>query len=362
MRRDMTNPAFAQFQTRFHRDFARDPDMYPQNLDLFQAKVLVVGTTQGDLDNASFLDDRMLQPGMAGGWLAMDDFLARAGEAPEPAERLGFIFHIGHCGSTLISRLLASRPQDSALREPLPLRVLAEANCDIAEPWAPISEDGIHELLGAFVRSWSRPHPGVTRTIVKATSLASGLGAALLDTAPQARALALRMNLEPFLAALLAPETPSIDLSRGARVRFGRLKALLGDPGWRLHQLSLGELAAASWLCEAFTMADLAANYPNRVLGMDLDQFLAEPQAQLLTAAEHMSLDWSADDAKTALASPIMSQYSKAPEHAYGPGLRKQVLDDSRQRNADEISAGHLFVERMLKAHPILQPVEAWTV
>jgi hypothetical protein len=362
MRRDMTNPAFAQFLERFHRDYARDADLFPQNLDPLQRKVLVVAAAQGALEEASFLDDRMLTPGMAGGWLSFEDFLLRAREAAEPAGRLGYIFHVGHCGSTLLSRLLAFRPGDTALREPQILRVLAEASCDIAEPWAALSEDMIHQLLDGLVRSWARPRGEASRVIVKATSLASGLGPDLLELTPQARAIALHMKLEPYLAALLAPETPSVDLSRGARVRFGRLKALLGDPGWRLHQLSLGELAAASWLCEASAMADLAATHPDAVHALDFDDFLAAPGPHVLQAANHMGLGWTEPDAHAALASPIMQRYSKAPEHQYGPDLRRQVLDDSRRRNAGEIAAGRAFVGRMLSAHPVLKPVEAWTV
>jgi hypothetical protein len=38
--------------------------------------------------------------------------------------------------------------------------------------------------------------------------------------------------------------------------------------------------------------------------------------------------------------SPVLTRYSKAPEHAYTPNVRAEVLRDSRRRNREEISKG----------------------
>ncbi len=75
---------------------------------------------------ASFLDDRILGPATRGGWLPLDRVLEAARHAAD-LRPLHFIFHTGHVGSTLVSRLLDETGAVLSLREPLPLRTLADA-------------------------------------------------------------------------------------------------------------------------------------------------------------------------------------------------------------------------------------------
>src|SRR5438105_4764143 len=81
------------------------PDAYPQKIDLVPEAVLLVQFDAGAYRAASFLDDRILSPATKGAWLPV----ARAAEASRlvtSARPLHFIFHTGHVGSTLVSRLL----------------------------------------------------------------------------------------------------------------------------------------------------------------------------------------------------------------------------------------------------------------
>lgn len=345
-----TSPVLA----RLNADFATDPRLYPHSLDLAGRRVLVVELGLEALGAASFLDERVLQVRPAGGWMDEDAFVALAGGAGAPGAALGFIFHMGHCGSTLLARLLAHRGDAFALKEPLTLRQLAEAALDLDTPWDAVGAQRHTGLMQALLNSWARRPAGVERAIVKATSLTSGLAPALMDRAPETRALVLRLGLEPYLATLLAPEPLSGDLSAGARMRFRRLTQAIGDPGWRLHRLSPGELAAASWLTEAFSLKQLLAHAPDRTLAIDFEAFLAEPDAHLLDAARHIGLSWDEAAAKAAAGSDIMRRYAKAPEHGYDPDLRRRVLEDSRSRKAGEIAKGLAFAHAAMERNAAL--------
>lgn len=336
--------------------FARDPALLPHTLDLLGRRVLVVDPGWAAIQEASFLDDRLLQTRPPGGWIDEADLLARARTIPDPGAGLGFIFHLGHCGSTLISRLLQTGGA-AAYREPQALRQLAEADAEAGEPWDPVGPERFAALSDALLRAWSRRPQDAPAAVVKATSLVSGLAPALMARAPQAPALLLSMGLQPYLAALLAPEAPSADLARGARVRFARLKRRIGDPGWRLHALSPGELAAASWLAEALALAEARAAAPERTMMLDFDAFLARPAADLARAAAHFRLGWTADQAEAAAAGPVMSRYAKAPEHGYGAQDRAAILAASAVRNADEIARGRAFAEAALSRLQALAPV-----
>lgn len=340
--------------------FAAGPRYFPHTLDIAARRVLMLDLPVATYLAESFLDDRLFQAGPRGGWLGEDDFLLMAGQLPAPTDAPGFIFHVGHCGSTLLSRLLAAGG-GFPVREPVPLRVLADARCEADKPWDPLGVDRYRGLLNAFVRSWARRPDGAATVIVKATSLSSGLAPDLLAAAPGAPALALRIPLPAYLAALLAPDEPSADLMRGARVRLSRLTALCGgDPGVRLHALSPGELAALSWLAEAATLAGLHRAEPDRVMALDFEDFLKQPAGRLHDMARHFGLALSRDDAGAAIASPVMSRYSKAPDQGFTPDDRAAMQAQSAARNAGEIAKGRAMVESLVRRYEGLSDVSDW--
>ena len=109
------------------------PDAYPQHLDLVRGLVLAIRMDEAAYRGASFLDDRVLGPGTQGAWLPGASVSEAAGRVAHPRP-LHFIFHTGHVGSTLLSRLLDETGAVLPLREPLPLRVLADAHDALGRP------------------------------------------------------------------------------------------------------------------------------------------------------------------------------------------------------------------------------------
>ena len=144
------------------------PDAYPQKLDLTRGLVLAIRLDAAGYRSASFLDDRILAPTTQGAWLPM----ARVAEAarliadPRP---LHFIFHTGHVGSTLVSRLLDETGIVLPLREPLPLRSLAEAHDVIAQPESLLSASQFTDSLDTILRLWTRGYEWTRAVVVKAT-------------------------------------------------------------------------------------------------------------------------------------------------------------------------------------------------
>ena len=94
------------------------PDAYPHNLDLVRNAVLLLSLDSNRYRQASFLDDRILGPGVKGAWITSDQAVAALSQV-KCARPLHFIFHTGHVGSTLISRLLDDTGELLPLREPL---------------------------------------------------------------------------------------------------------------------------------------------------------------------------------------------------------------------------------------------------
>ena len=319
---------------------------YPFKLDLARQRVLRIEMDEAAFRAASFLDERILTPATQGGWVPMQDFLQPAA-APQPVLPLHFIFHTGHVGSTLVSRLLDEAARVLPLREPLPLRTLAGMHDALPETPTPGSRELFDGLLAALLREWQRGFAATEAVIVKATSSAARIAPALLDAAPRARAIYLDLRAEPWLATLLAGENSPIDLNGHAPERLRRLIAQRGSSTAMPATPSLGELAAMSWLAETTTRRAVLARYPQRVLAIDFDEFLADVPAHLRTILSHFGLPADPGFLAGVQRSPVLTRYSKAPEHPYDPALRAAVLHDSRQRNREEILKGLRLLDRL---------------
>lgn len=323
-----------------------DPELLPFKLDLIGRRVLWVRLTAAQRASAAFLDERALPPATQGGWSPLAS-LATGDALKAPVDA---IFHIGHCGSTLLARLLEAWRPVQVLREPLPLRALAEAWTLRERPEARVSEAQARELLHALQVAWSRPLDGSSATVVKATSSCNGLVAPLLGSSPM-RVVLLGLALPTYLAALMKSPDSVHDAAAAAGERLTSLQSAGWAEGVALHQLSLPEQCAMGWLAERVRFEDLARGADGaRVLRLDFDRLLDGPRTALASVAAHLGLPAAGIDA--ALASPAWTRYSKAQSHAYAAADRVHDLKLSRQRFAREIDEGLRWVDTQLRHRP----------
>jgi|CXWL01.1.fsa_nt_gi hypothetical protein len=343
---------------RFRDKLLADPSLLAHKLDFFSQRILFVRLTEADYRQASFLDDRILTPTTQGMWMGFEDVnLALAGVAP--ARPLHFIFHAGHVGSTLVSRLLEEAGGVLALREPLTLRALAEAQDALGEADSLLSQEHFDSLLREQILLWSRGYAGTRVNIVKATSATARLGPALLQACPTAQALYLNLPLEPYLAALLAGENSPIDLRGFAGERVRRLQRFGAEPLAPVHAMSMGELAAMSWAVERLSEVALAEAGDKRVLSLNFERLLAEPEACLRALCAHFQLGAPETYFTKIGQSPAWQRYAKAPEHPYSPQDRTQILAEARKLKSDEIRKGLLWFDAMATGSPQIANLSA---
>jgi hypothetical protein len=167
------------------------------------------------------------------------------------------------------------------------------------------------------------------------------------------RAVLLDMPLRPYLATLLKSPDSTRDAATAAAERLYDLRARGYGDGVCLHALSLPQQCAMGWLAERIRFAALAQAQPGRVLRIDFEQLLAQPEATLRTIAAHLALEPSGVAA--ALASPAWQRYAKAQDHGYGREDRAHDLALAMQRHHAEIEAGVAWVEGCAQRHPQLQ-------
>jgi hypothetical protein len=310
------------------------PALYPHKLDDARTRVSLIRLEEAQYRAASFLDARVLAAASPAGVAPLAQ-VAEAARALTGAKPIHFIFHIGHVGSTLLSRLLDEIPGVLSLREPLPLRQLAD------RPDAAI--------LDTFVRLWRRGFPSTEAVVLKATSSAARLAPDLLALCPDARAVYMYLDAEPYLSTLLAGEHSAQDLEGHRAERTARLAAHLGEAPPPVA--GTGELAALSWLAERLTMDAVVAAHGPRVMPLDFEALLANVDHVVAAVTRH--LRWNLDP-RLVLAvkhSPAFTRYAKAPEHEYSPSFRAEILAQSRRDNAAEIGRALGWLKALAQRH-----------
>jgi hypothetical protein len=334
------------------------PDVYPQKIDLNSLMVLLLQFDEDAYRQASFLDDRILAPAAVGAWASLDR-VADASRLVLDRRPVHFIFHTGHVGSTLVSRLLDETGLVLSLREPLPLRTLAEAHDALGRGDALLSAAQFDHVLATLLRLWSRGYPGNRSVVVKATSSVGRIAVPLLARNEGSRAICLNLRAEPYLATLLAGQNSPADLRGHGPERMRRLQSRIGGPLPPLHALSIGELAAMSWLAESWSQREAIGRYPTRVIAIDFDQFLTSIAPSMERILRHFILPIDARRLQELSRSPVLTRYSKAPEFAYTPEIRAELLRDSRRRNGDEIRKGLAWLEQLARSdHAVAQVLQ----
>lgn len=324
----------------------RSPEWLPHSLDVAGDRVLFLRLGEGEYRAASFLDGRIVTPASTGQWIEMARVIEAAAGLPDTWRG---IFHIGHVGSTLISRLLGEVPGLFALREPAAMRTLADSDPDAAESWW--DRAAWSARVAALDALWSRAWRQGEVALVKVTSVASVFAAARAAIAP---CLFVTARAETYLATILAQEGNRAEAVALAPARLRRLNRRIGGPVFRLAAMGEGERVAMAWACEMATL-DEAAN--ERVAWVDFDGFLAAPAEGLAAAAAHLGAGLGAGEAERLVEGPLMRAYAKGPEHAYSAGLRAEVLAVARREHGREIATGLRWLEGAGARYPAVARV-----
>ncbi|HEY8698405.1 MAG TPA: hypothetical protein VIM02_12380 [Rhizomicrobium sp.] len=318
----------------------RSPELFPHSYDVAAEAISFIRLSEADYRQASFLDARILgrqSVGRAVSWPQLQAAVA----ASRLEEGCHFIFHIGHTGSTLLSRLLDAHPRVLGIREPMILRTFAQLGSDSAEgakePWP---DDAFDARLGLFLKLWSRGFRADQQAVVKATSFVSELAPRILARPYRPRGIFLFVPPETYLATILAGPNSRQESKMLAPSRLVRLQRRIGAERWKLSPMSEGEMIAMSWICEMSALAAAARDSGERVMWLDFDRFLAELQAKLIAVFRHLGVDAGEVAAAQILSGPDLRRYAKATEHPYDPQLRRDLLDQARAEHRGEIARG----------------------
>jgi len=318
-------------------EIARDATWLAQALDPNAGMVRLVAMDRDSYRAASFLDDRLMQQTVDSQILPWPDVAAAVeGDLRTDAR---WIFHIGHVGSTLISRLLGEIDRVLAIREPRLLR-------DVA-----MTPEAVREVyLRSIPKLMSRTFADGEIACVKATSFASEIAPNLVP--PGERALFMYASPRNYIASILAGENSVKELHALANHRAQRLTGRgIALPASR-HD---ADRAAAAWACEMTTLeaaADVMAD--RQIAWADFDATLNNMTAELGRVATFLGFNADAAKLDAIARGPLMMRYSKDPDYEYSPNLREQLIAQEVRLQGADIDAALAMLRSAAEKSPLL--------
>jgi hypothetical protein len=322
------------------RDLMASPDHYLFAFEGDQATVL-------PMDRAAYARsiflDRRISP--AGRQIAHVDAARLAGildRNQTPVPETGWIFHVAHCGSTLLARAL-DVPGDLVLREPVSLRQLAIEAVDGPR------DEAWRSRLRLALRMMGRRYAPDAPVVVKANVPVNFIVDEMMAERPTAPAVFLYYPLETYLLAILRSDnhrawvmSVTTELAR----ELDRREPCDTPP------TGPALAAARLWLAQVRIYADALSRYPGAA-SLDAATLFARPTEVLAVAARHLGVEISADDLATTVASPLFSTYSKNPDMAFDNAARLAREAEQRALLAEELAAATRWVRARLEKQPL---------
>lgn len=240
-----------------------------------------------------------------------------------PGLTTGWIFHVAHCGSTLLARGLDELSRTNlVLREPLALRQLALA-----------PDPGKLKLA---LKLLSKRYSGAGPTIIKANVPVNFLLEKIADADNQAPVILLYCGLSDYLLAILR--------SANHRAWLRNVTSQLVEPLGDLSHLPDAELGAALWLTQMRRFAATIAQMPF-ARSLDAEHFFDNPCEMLGAAAKHFGMEINHAAIEAVVSGPLFTTYSKNPAQPFDNNARIVRREALVTEISEELTAGQRWIE-----------------
>jgi hypothetical protein len=317
---------------RLPSDFSESAAYPLYAIDPAQDRAWVLHFTRDDYRRAAFLDQRALKHRDISGWTVTGRELNEALRQGATSKPLHWLFHIGHCGSTLVSRLLDLIPGTLGHREPLPLLALAQGrDHPAADRW-----------LAAVKRLLARGFNDTQAVIVKPTSIVTTLAGDLLPGS--GHACLLWVDLQTWLATMIRSESLVSSTLALEQLR-------LADMLFSVPAESIGSRLARSWLSEQLRWQRISAGASSRCMDLDFAAVLADPARATGDLARHFGLRVPGEWNSLIATSGLLNEYAKDASQPFDSSARQRELEAASLQYSAVIDEGLRWAHSELEHH-----------
>lgn len=243
-----------------------------------------------------------------------------------PVVSPGWIFHVAHCGSTLLARALEKDAADLVIREPLGLR---QIGVETARRGASATGPALRLATSMLGKRYAADAP----VIVKANVPVNFAAEALMGLAPDTPAICLYYPLERYLAAVLRTDNHRKWVESVTTELEPAISALTGGS---LAGCDTTQRAAALWRAQIEIYARLAVGFP-RVRTLDAADLFGRPTEVIAAAFALFGVAASADEIRMVVEGPLFSAYSKNSAMAFDDAARRMRETETLERLAPDL-------------------------
>jgi len=309
------------------QDLAADPSLFLYEIDgdaaIFQAM------TREAFHQSIFLDGRIRRDDRPRVRVPLEPLLQGLPEVSQPDRRIGWIFHVAQCGSTLLARALDHVGRSLVLREPAALRrlgVMAGGDGVVARERLAATLRMICAMLG---KRWGADTP----VIVKANVPVNFIAREVMALDPHGPAIVLYFPLESYVAAILRTEG-HVRWTEGV---FDEMRLAASPFAAGQAPDSPATKAAALWFAQMKAYERILAEFP-AARSLEAGTFFAESAATVAAAAALFGVPMEPGEAEDIAAGELFHSYSKNPALDYDPEVREAREAEARRRLAGPIA------------------------
>lgn len=261
------------------------------------------------------------------------DYEARDNSAGAPA--VSYIFHMAHCGSTLLARALDVPDRNIVYREPMALRQLAveKASAGFSR------EQDWRRRLKLVTRFLARRYVKDGPAIVKANVPVNFIIPEILDRCADEPSIVLYFPLEHYLMAILR----SANHRKWVAGVVTEMQRAIGEMVPLERNMSVAKAAAALWLAQALIYQEAALNHP-KVASLNAEDLFETPDIAVSRAFAHFGQPAAEGDVARIVGGELFARYSKNPQVAFDNAARLARREALRQELRPELEEARQWV------------------
>lgn len=315
--------------------FAR-PDHYL--LELSGPNAVFVRMTRDTYLQSIFTDPRRIVAAGPQAWGApLGNLLNLYEEQQLPRPKLGYIFHVAHCGSTLLARALDRALKLLVYREPYPLRQLAAEFA--ATPASALDADAWSRNLRLVTALLGRTYEPPQTAVVKANVPVNFILPQLMALNPDASGILLYAPLRGYLLSVLKSPQHQQWVSGVVRELAGGIRRIDALAQVTPETLTPAQAAACLWLAQMLNYRQLLESN-DRVRSLDCELLFDRPAETLEAAFALFDVDLPPEKVRKIVDGDLFSHHAKTPGIRYDNAARKAELEKLAETLGPQIDEG----------------------
>ncbi|MFT6273962.1 MAG: hypothetical protein ACJAZ0_000050 [Halioglobus sp.] len=263
---------------------------------------------------------------------------------------LNYIFHIAHCGSTLLARAIDVVSENLVCREPFALRDLAVeyASKNYSNETSGLWQQRFDLVTALLGRKYDSNQP----TIIKANVPVNFMIPALLDVSPNSKGIFLYHTLEHYLLSILKSQNHQNWVKSVSALIGHKADQIVGISARQRAELSVPQLAAYLWLAQMAIYNNMLVIYPN-TCSLNAEEVYNLPQPALGAAFEYFGQFIAPEKVSTIVEGQLFSHYSKIPTVKFDNTMRLNMREELGTLLASELIEARAWVEKFNTNHLI---------